>query len=343
MSVVTGSYFSTVTPLQLIAGAGLLQNGASGIRTNPSVPASINRYVTTPLITKYFQVLSTGAGILNSTNINNLKTLASPTVPALSDSIPQLYINLGTFANITYPPGLTGIISFKANLYMGSPTGTANNWDLSRFCQILFTCDAYATVANQFLFSACNSNTDGYNYLCDTFTDMDNAISGDITMVNLATPDFGQDLKNLGQLIDLNNLGDFGSPLALVRRIIAVVPGTVPAISLAFLQYGVSEDVVLSLDDPKSTVSDSAQKLMYLAMQNITGQDLTEILQVLNVTTTGINSMADLLNPVKLFPLSYESLTVPTADGPRLIYNDNGDVNTTLLQQLPNFVISSLI
>jgi hypothetical protein len=54
--------------------------------------------------------------------------------------------------------------------------------------------------------------------------------------------------------------------------------------------------------------------------------------------------MADLLNPVKLFPNSYQSLTAPTANGPRAIYvNAAGSVNTALIQQLPAYVISSLV
>lgn len=333
MSVVTGSYFSTLTPLQLTAGQGLLQN--QGLRVNPNLTNSVNSYVNTPLISAYLGVVNSGT-MLNTANKNALKVLGSPTCAALSDSIPQYYINLGTFANVTYPPGLTGIITTKANQYLG-------NGDNSKFAQMLFACDAYAQVANQFIFSACNTQGPN-NYLCDTFTDMDNAISGDLTLVNLATPDFGTDLKNLGQLINLNNLDNFGSPLALTQQIFAAIPGTVPVISLNFLAYGVPEDIVLSLDKPNISVTDSAQKLMYQAMENITGDDLTQILQVLDVTTEGIDTMADLLNPVKLFPLSYKSLTVPTASGPRLIYGTaQGDVNTTLLQQLPNYVISSIV
>jgi hypothetical protein len=339
MSVITGSYFSTLTPLQLTATAGLLQN--QGVRPDPNVAISIDEYLSTTLLSTFENVVASANGVLTNANFLNLTNVASNTCAALSDSIPQFYINLGTFNNVVYPPGLTGIIGYKANLYMGSTTGTANNWDTSRFAQLLLTCDAYADVANQFIFSACNSGNNGY--MCDTFTDMDNAISGDVTMVNLATPAFGQDLKNLGNLIDLSNLGDFGSPLALARRVIALVPGTVPVLAIRFLQYGVPDDVVINIQDPRNSVTDSVQRLMYVAMQNITGDDLAQILQVLGITTVGISTMADLLNPIKLFPLSYQSLTVPTADGLRFIYNDAGDVNTTLLQQLPDYVISSLV
>jgi hypothetical protein len=50
-----------------------------------------------------------------------------------------------------------------------------------------------------------------------------------------------------------------------------------------------------------------------------------------------------LLNPLKLFPLSFQSLTAPTAQGPRAIYiNSNGSVNSNLANELPLYVLSSL-
>jgi hypothetical protein len=122
------------------------------------------------------------------------------------------------------------------------------------------------------------------------------------------------------------------------------VVGTVPVVSLTFVGAGVPADVVISLDDPKATVSDSAQKTMYLAMTQITGDALTQILQLMGVTTTGLTTMADLLNPVKLFPNSFQTLTVNTKNGSRAIYtNAQGSVNTNLIQSLPPYVLSSTV
>jgi hypothetical protein len=167
--------------------------------------------------------------------------------------------------------------------------------------------------------------------------------SGDITKVNLATGVFGQDLRNLGQLINLEDLDNLGSPLALIRQIINVV-GTVPVISLTFVGAGVPADVIISLDDPQASIEDSVQKTMYLAMTQITGTALQQILDLMGVTTEGLTSMADLLNPVKLFPNSFQSLTVPTKNGLRAIYtNAQGSVNTNLIQSLPPWVLSSTV
>ena len=117
-----------------------------------------------------------------------------------------------------------------------------------------------------------------------------------------------------------------------------------PILSLTFIGAGVPADVVVNIEDPNATVEDSAQKLMYLAMTQITGDALTQILELLGVTTPGITTMADLLNPVKLFPNSFQSITVATKNGPRAIYTDaQGSVNTNLIQMLPPYILSSTV
>ena len=78
-------------------------------------------------------------------------------------------------------------------------------------------------------------------------------------------------------------------------------------------------------------------------MTQITGAELAQILRLLRVTTPGIATMADLVNPVKLFPLSFNTLTAPTANGLRGIYiNAQGAVNTSLETTLPASVLAPL-
>jgi len=57
---------------------------------------------------------------------------------------------------------------------------------------------------------------------------------------------------------------------------------------------------------------------------------LQDVLSILDCTLPNIATMADLLNPVKLFPTSYSSLTLPTPDGPVLIYDVTGAVNSVI-------------
>jgi hypothetical protein len=299
---------SVLTPLQLIAGASLLQN--QGLVVSPALASAISTYSNTALMTAFFDALAL---------YPTLDTLAANSVPAFSDSVPSAYSGLGT--------QMITVINAQATLDSGSG-------DISKFVQALNLASSYGRLTNQFINSAVNSQT----YMANTFTSTNDMITGDITTINLATPTFGQDLINIGRLIDLSALENLGSPLALIQNVVKTT-GNIPVLSLLLLAEGVSPDVVVNLTDLNLSVADSVQKLMYQAMTKITGSDLDQILKVLGVTTANIQTMADLLNPVKIFPNSFESLTVVTSNGIRAIYTSStGAVNTNLIAELPSYV-----
>jgi len=314
-----------LTALQLDAAAGLLQN--TGLAANAALTTAIGTYNSTDPIGNLLSTLanSTLANLSNVT-IQSLESLASNTCPALADSLPTGYTTLTVDTTL-----FTGLLSNTATLYMGQG-------DLTKFAQALSQAQSYVDLTAIFVNSAINSQT----YLGNTFTSMNNTITGDITTVNLATQAFGQDLANLGDLINLNDLGNFGSPLGLIQQIYSVT-GAIPSVSIMFVAVGIPVNVVLGLVDPTISVTDSIQRLMYTAMQQITSNDLAQILSVLKVTTLGITTMADLLNPIKLFPNSYASLTVPAKGQPRPIYvNSTASVDRALINELPSYIINSL-
>jgi hypothetical protein len=349
---------SFLTPLQLNAAAGLLQN--RGLNVNTEFVAALDAYNGLPLIQNWTAViLSNGGPNVSPASITTVFTLAADVCAPLTDSVPSTpnaYPTLSSpypqWANIyssqsgaPWPssqnsdprphPGFSGLLSKVAWLYLGMG-------DLTKFAQVLATCNSFETQTNIFVNTAVNSQ----NYLGNTFTSTNSMITGENTTINLATEAFGTDLANTGSVIDLNNLGNLGSPLALMRQIYKHTNGIFisPAVSLAFINVGISQEVVINLQDPNYAITDSIQKLMYQAMTQITGDDLAQVLSAMGVTTVGINTMADLLNPVKLFPNSFQSLTVPTANGTRAIYtNASGSVNTSLKTALPPYVISSLV
>jgi len=318
--VATGS----LTALQLDAAAGLLQNQGIGISSN--LTSAISAYNNTALISPLLSTIAVGStgNILAANVVNSIETVAANTCAALSASVPSAYSGLGR--------QMTAVVLAEAAVDIcGSNT--------SKLAQAVNQAQAYTSQTSTFINSAVNSQT----YLADTFTSMNNMISGSITAVNLVTGAFGSDLKNLGRLINLQDLNNFGSPLALVQQLYAL-GGTVPTLSVAFTAEGISTDVVINLTSPTVSVTDKIQHQMYVAMTKITGDALTQILTVLGVTTAGIETMADLLNPLKLFPNSYQTLLAPTANGPVAIYVDSaGAVNTTLTTQLPPYVVSSLV
>ena len=314
-----------MTALQLDASPGLLQN--TGLTANRALTTAVSAYNNTDLITPLLVTMAnTSAANLSAVTVSTLENLAATTCPALADSLPAGYTSLSVGTGL-----FTGLIASRAYTYMG-------NGDLTKFAQVLNQAQSYADQTSIFINTAVRSQT----YLSNTFTNINNMITGDITQVNLATQAFGQDLLNLGNLINLADLENFGSPLGLVQQIYSVT-GAIPDVSIMFVAAGVPINVVLTLTDPTVSVTDSIQRLMYTAMTQITGTALTQILSIMKVTTVGITTMADLLNPVRLFPNSFASLTAPTKFGLRAIYvNSTGSVNQNLLTELPPYVIQSL-
>jgi len=281
---------------------------------------------------------STG-NILSANVITDLETLAANTCSAFSNSIPPTYATIGT-GNVFISIGIA-----NANIKQMSTVVTAqaavdicgNN--VSKLAQAVNQAQGYAEQTSIFINSAVNSQT----YLGNTFTSINSMITGSVSTINLATEAFGSDLQNLGQLINLRNLGNFGSPLALVQQLFAVA-GTVPVLLVAFVNAGISEEIVLNITNPTTAITDAIQRVMYQVLTQLTGSELSQLLQVLGVTTVGITTAADLLNPLKLFPNSFQSLTAPTANGPVAVYIDStGSINTQLTQLLPPYVISSLV
>jgi len=314
----------SLTALQLDAAAGLLQNQGIGINTN--LTAAIASYEDTALISPFLNTIAVGStgNILSANVITDLETLAANTFAALSNSVPPAYSGLGV--------QMTDVVLAEAVVDICS-----NN--VSKLAQAVNQAQGYTDQTSIFINSAVNSQT----YLGNTFTTMNSMITGSISSINLATGAFGTDLGNLGRLINLADLSNFGSPLALVQQLYSIT-GTIPTLSVAFINAGISTDIALNLTSPTVSVIDSTQRLMYQAMTQITGDNLTQILTVLGVTTVGITTMADLLNPLKLFPNSYQSLTAPTANGPVAIYvNSTSAVDTNLITLLPPYVVSSLV
>lgn len=304
-----------LSPLQIQSSSVLLQN--QGLDVNAELTAAVDAYTSSILPGSYPPASLLGNLILamqaSPANIQvRLQTFAgniSNSCPALADSIVLGTISIVPFSTTT--PGMSGVVTLTAEAYMG-------NGDLSKFVQNFTQATSYCSTTNVFIESAVNSN----NYLGPTFTSMDNLITGGLTEVNLATQAMGDDLYNAGQYIDLGNLENYGSPLALIQQI-SRRAGTISPLIVALNNAGVPEHIILGLNDPAVVITDTVQKLMYQALLSVTGDELANILRILEVWTPNIDNLADLLNPAVMFPNSYPSLTTPTADGPRAIYITN--------------------
>jgi hypothetical protein len=305
-----------LSSVNLIAGAGILGNvGGYPIVANTDLSNAISSYTTTNVVARFLAIASSGYVDQN---------IVANTFPALTDAIPSAYQS--SLGNAT----MTATINTVNSEILGAS-------DIGKFEQVFTAAQAFVNQTNQLIKTTLNANA-----ITNTtgFAGQDNLSTGGISSVTQAFAAFGADLAQLGFLIDLNNLNNLGNPSAILRQM-ATVSSTTPALNTALLNAGIPAALV---DDVlNATFTDQQQHLIYLAMTQITGTELQQVLNILRVTTAGIVIMADLLNPVKIFPRSYNTLTAPTASGLRGIYiNSAGAVNTRLETELPASVLAPL-
>jgi hypothetical protein len=320
-----------LSPLQLTGGAGLLQN--TGIAVNGEFLAKIDEYENIPFIANLLTTLSlSSAAGLSSATVASLRTLGSVACPALGDSIPNGFAGV---APIPAPSnaGFVSIFPPIGQQYLG-------NGDVGKFAQAFAAAQGYVSLVNQFIISAANAN----EYLGPTFTNLTDMITADLSKVSLALPALGEDLANLGVLINLANLQHLGEPAALLQQLSAqgnMGNSTLPCVNAALQMAGLTDSEIVdlisnnreSLFNPNGLSTnqfDRLQKKAYQGMSMVAGDCLADVLAILEVTTPGIDDMADLLDPVKILPTSYPSLKFE--DTP--IYDANGDVNSGISNEL---------
>ena len=198
----------------------------------------------------------------------------------------------------------------------------------------------YIASTNQYINSSVNSN----QYLGPLFSNMDNLVTANIASMTTDLPSFGVDLSKQGNLWNMSKLDLYGTPAGLLQQISALagIRGrTVPDLQDAMISMGLSvsniadlvNDNRVGLNSPTGLTQnefDKLQLLAYNATTMISGDALTQILDILGVTTPGIDSLDDLLNPVIMFPLSYSSLQTPSPDGAVPIFDSTGAVNSNI-------------
>lgn len=306
----------TLSSVNLIAGAGILGNvGGVAIGANANLINNISTYTSVPIVNQFANIAGSGYISIN---------VAANTFPALTNAIPTAYQgSLGS-----------GTITAKITTQSGNILGSG---DLGKFEQIFNASSGYQQQANQLIKSTLNANDPN---VVTGFTSQDNTITGGFSDITQAFAAFGADVAQLGLLIDLNNLNNLGSPSALLEQITTLGYPT-PGLTTALLDAGISQDAIDNIGTTAFTPAE--EKLIYQAMTEVTGDNLAQVLKLLRVTTPNLATMADLLNPYKLFPRSYITLTAPTVNGLRGIYIDTaGSVNTQLATTLPASVLAPL-
>lgn len=339
---------SILTPLQITAAAALLNN--QGLKPLPSaLTTALAAFNATPLITAYQAVVAyyLAQTYKTTSTLTALLSMGNTTCPALGNSIPAGA--LGDFTNLVYPTVITGSVLIQelpTSPYgfsgLAEQTGNAylGNGDAGRFAQGFLSAQGFISINNDYINSAVNANT----YLGPTFTNMDALVTADISTVNPDIENFGVDLEKQGQLVNLANLNLYGTPAGLIQQISAragITDAAIPVLQQALINAGLSrtdirdlvQNNVRSLLNPSGLSTnqfDRLQKIAWLAMTAVGSDELAQILSILEVTTPNITTLSDLLDPVKVFPLSYASLQTPSPDGSVPIFNATGAVNSDI-------------
>lgn len=313
----------------LIPGAGSVTSLGSSLGVSSSLTNAISSFTSLPIVSEFSSIVTQASSYLDSTVLDSLRTMGQD-FTALTNAIPSAFnealsaIAPGGVAN----GGLTGLISQTAQGIMGGPLK-----DLTQFGQIYNSAAGYIGQANQFI----NSNLNIGN-LTSTFGNltggMDSLITGGLSQVSEAFGQFGADLKNLGSLVDLNNLNNLGSPEALIKQL-AAVGGVTASVESALRDIGIDASTITKLASGSfSSLTDTANKALYGKLSEITGVNLQQVANIMGVNLPalpGVTTMADLLDPSKILPNSFITLTTPTPDGLLGVYtNLPGAVNTNI-------------
>jgi hypothetical protein len=326
---------STATPLQLTAGVGFYSGNA--ITANTVLANNIASYnALAPIANLIYTIGQAASNVslsISAGTLANLKTLGANVAgnycPALGDSVPS---------NVSWTVGNAGYattISTSASTYLGGG-------DFSKFAQAFGAAQGYISLTNAVINSAVNANST--DYLGPTFTNMNDLITANLTKVNLDLNALGQDLALDGDLFALDTLEYFGTPAGLLNQLARqgdMLNGTTPCVTTALKAQGLNDKNIADLvninvqslfnpDGLTENQFNTLQKRAYPGLTNVTGSCLQDVLDILNCTVPNIENMADLLVPAMIFPNSYLSLTLPTPNGPVLIYDATGAVNSAI-------------
>ena len=165
----------------------------------------------------------------------------------------------------------------------------------------------FKTQQNTSIASFVNTKT----FMTGTYSNMDDLTSSDIAGVNQAFKIWGNDLINTGRTIYLPDISKFGLPSAFLRNLQRNNVVTDALKAALHLYSDLSVSTLNNIFSSGYTPTTEQERKIYNAFTLIQGKDLVPITYGLNCKTTGLTSLADLINPLKLFPNSYGSLTIP--------------------------------
>lgn len=156
-----------------------------------------------------------------------------------------------------------------------------------------------------------NSFEETKTFIKGNYSNINDLTTSDFAGVSLAFKVFGNDMINLGKTIDLTTIHQFGLPSAFLKGL-QKNSALTDALRFALLYQDMASIDLERILQPTSQPTPEEEKKIYAAFKLITGNDLGDIKIILNIATSGLTSLADLIDLRKMFPNSYQTITVPT-------------------------------
>lgn len=366
-----------LTATVLTAGAGMVGNvggdvlkSVSGVTNN--ITDSITGLTGDVSMASFtsnqaaFQALSAPTALTNT--LSNISTLPAGLQNTFSNMSSGLGDDIfsggfdvfsGDALSVMAPSGLTNVLptglSEAASVMGGSVSGTDILGSAKKFGSVFSSADGFVGSANQMIAAATNSAS---SFAGGTFPGMDGIMSGNLTGITNALPDFGADLGSLGSTINFESISSLGSPGQLLQNM--DLAGNLGPMYDKVAEISVDPRIATSLGGDLSTITNAInsgtsglsigslgvdinkvaeigpalpsniQSQLFDSFDSLSTTELGDVKGILGNTQAAITKGGDLMNPQKLFPTSFSTLTAPlrTASvGDRAIYTADGAVN----------------
>ena len=367
-----------LTATVLTAGAGMVGNiggnvleSASGITNN--ITDSVTGLTGDVSMASFtsnqaaFQSLSSSTALTNTlSKVGTLPTSLQTTFTNMSSGLGDNVFSAGfdVFSgdalSVMAPASglanvLPGGLTEAANVMGGSVSGSDIIGNAKKFGSVLGSADGFVGSANQMIAAATNSAS---SFAGGTFPGMDGIMSGNLTGITNALPDFGADLGSLGSTINFESISSLGSPGQLLQNM--DLAGNLGPMYDKVAEISVDPRIATSLGGDLSTITNAInsgtsglsigslgvdinkvaeigpalpsniQSQLFDSFDSLSTTELGDVKGILGNTQAAITKGGDLMNPQKLFPTSFSTLTAPlrTASvGDRAIYTADGAVN----------------
>jgi len=325
-----------LTSMLMTAGASLLSGAGSGLIKSLGLSSATSSLTSSfPGMSALKSAVSAASGAGGA----NLISMGGLTFPGLGDAVPLSFLSdLGSTFN------MTDVITNAADAIMGV--------DLGVFSQHLTSADGFVSSSNSFITSLTDFASETFtqytqdSLMTGALAEANKALPSFATdMLNVGNIVNLGDLDNLGNPLSLvKNLSQQAGGLGILNKSLlnaGIDPSSlntllnstdVGALTNSTLGESLGTGGLVEFDATRNSQDllsggstnyatlgsappeGGLMEAVYSAMGNIKGEDLTQVQAMLGSNVSGLTTMQDMLDPTKIMPNSYPSLTsVPSA------------------------------